>query len=282
MIAVKQTTDSVIVRLTSAITTNDVECFASFRVESSSDIVPDRIADSTDGSGDFVLISSPSSGQKHLCDYANIYNADTVSAQVAIIYDANGTEITLHKVTLAPGEKTEYTAESGWQTYNTAGSVKTSVNPGLVPVTSDEQMVILETNVTNNEAVANTLKDVTGLSFDVLGGTLYEFEFYGFYTSAASTTGSRWVINGPTVALLAYESQYTLSASAITQNQALSTYNQPASCNATSITSGNTFRIQGWIQPSTDGTVQLRFASEVSASAIVCKAGSWVKYRQLT
>ena len=282
MIPITQTTDALKIVLTASVTTNQLSFLVAYRDDAGSSVTAVRNADDTNNTTAVNLIPSPSSGHKHLCDYINIFNSDTASAQVTVYFDANGTQITMHKVTLAPGERTEYTAESGWNTYNTSGSIKTSVNPGLVPVTSSEQMVILETDVVNNEAVANTLKDVTGLSFDVVAGSQYYFEFIGFYTSAATTTGSRWVINGPTVSALGYESQYTLSATAITQNQGLTSYNQPASSSASSIAAHNTFILRGWITPATDGTVQLRFASEVSASAITCKAWSFVRYIQLT
>jgi hypothetical protein len=39
--------------------------------------------------------------------------------------------------------------------------------------------------------------------------------------------------------------------------------------------------VTGVIQPSANGTLVARFASEVSSSAIVAKAGSFVLYQQI-
>lgn len=136
----------------------------------------------------------------------------------------------------------------------------------------------LASPVTNNNAVANTIADVTGLSFPVTTGLRYKFYFYITYTSAATTTGSRWAINGPSTTELNYFSKYTLTATSETTNYAVA-YNIPAASNASSLTAGNVARIEGIIKPSADGTVTARFASEISGSAVVALAGlSYVEY----
>jgi hypothetical protein len=141
---------------------------------------------------------------------------------------------------------------------------------------------VLTSDVTNNNATANTIADVTGLSFSVTSGLTYKFKFFIAYTSAATTTGSRWSINGPTNTFLYYTSTYSLTATSITNNQGLSTYDVPAASNATSAATGsNVTVIEGIIKPSANGTVIARFASEVSGSAIVAKTGSYVEYKQI-
>lgn len=87
----------------------------------------------------------------------------------------------------------------------------------------------------NNNAVANTIADVTGLTFPVITGTRYQFECRIWYQAAAATTGSRWSINGPTTALLLYKSNYTLTNIADTINTYLVAYNTPAASNASSL-----------------------------------------------
>lgn len=281
MIPLTSTTDSLSIKLGAAVTLNQLQCMAVYREETSSQLVPKRNVVVTNDTTEVTLIGSPASGKTHLCDYLSIYNSDTSPSQIIVIFNDNTTEYILFKVSLSSGDKAEYTAKEGWRVISNAGSVKTALNQGASPVSSGDNMVILGSDVINNEAVANTLKDVTGLSFDVVAGGRYYFEFIGFYTSAATTTGSRWTINGPTVTALAYESQYTASTTAITQNQAQTSYNLPSASNATSAANGNIFRVAGWITPATDGTVQLRFASEISSSAITAKAGSYLKYIQL-
>lgn len=140
--------------------------------------------------------------------------------------------------------------------------------------------IALAADVTNNNSSANTIADVTALEFPVASGSVYWFRFVIFYTAAATTTGSRWSINGPTTTFLTYRSSYSLTTTTETLNAVVTAYDTPASCNATSAaTAGNVAVIEGYIKPSAAGTVIARFASEVSSSAIVAKAGSHVQYR---
>ncbi len=135
--------------------------------------------------------------------------------------------------------------------------------------------------MSNANAVANTLADVTGLSFPVVSGTRYRFRFMIPYTAAATTTGSRWSINGPATTELSYRSEYSLTATSRTVNEGLALYNLPASANATSLLLGNLAVLEGIVKPSVNGNVVARFASEVASSAIVAKAGALVNYEAI-
>ena len=143
------------------------------------------------------------------------------------------------------------------------------------------QFVVLGSDVVNNNAVANTIADVTALSFPVVAGETYWFEFVIPYTSAATTTGSRWSINGPAApTMLNYRSEYTLAATTLTANSATA-YDIPAASNASSLTTGNLATVWGIIKPSSSGTVTARFASEISNSAITAKAGATLRYMRV-
>lgn len=143
-------------------------------------------------------------------------------------------------------------------------------------------IVYLPSNVANNNAVANTLQDVTDLSFPVYSGYLYEFEFVVKYNADATTTGSRWVVNGPASPThLNVYSYYTLTATSQTTNF-VSAYNAPSGSNASSLTTNNRAIIQGEIRPSANGTLQLRFACEVAgptATITALATYSYVKWR---
>jgi hypothetical protein len=135
--------------------------------------------------------------------------------------------------------------------------------------------VVLASDVTNNNASANTIADVTGLSFSVTAGETYWFRFVCDYTAAAGATGSRWSVSGPgSPTRLSYQSTYSLTTTTQTLNTGLTAYDLPAASNATSpTTTGNLAVVEGYITPSADGTVVARCASEVGSSAIVAKAG---------
>ena len=141
-----------------------------------------------------------------------------------------------------------------------------------------QTVVTLASDVVNNNATANTIADVTGLSFPVVSGRTYRFSALVYYTAAATTTGSRWSINGPTTSMLAFTSRYGATATTETFNYATA-YNAPASVNVSSpATTGNIALIDGVLTPSANGTVVVRFSSEVSSSAITAKAGSTLTY----
>lgn len=123
--------------------------------------------------------------------------------------------------------------------------------------------------------------DVTGLQFPVVAGTRYWFRFVIPYSAAATTTGSRFGINGPAVTVIRYRSEYTLTATSRTINDGMTAYNLPAAANATSLAEGNVAVIEGVITPSANGSVIARFASEVNASAITVRAGACVFWRAL-
>lgn len=158
------------------------------------------------------------------------------------------------------GSATQYLSADGTFKTPAGGSYRT-----LVTLASDQ----------TNSTV--TIANVTGLSFAVTSGTTYRFYIVIPYTAAATTTGSRWTLTGPANTLFSYTSKYTLTATTQTVNYA-SANDIPAAANASSLTAGNVCIIEGIITPSASGTLQVRFASEVAASAIVAKAGSTLEY----
>lgn len=153
------------------------------------------------------------------------------------------------------------------------------IEPGGVPWLLPA-LVGITASVVNNHATANTLQDVTGLQFPVQNGKRYRFRFMIPYTAAATGTGSRWTLNGPSVSQLNYTSRYPTAATTETVNHH-STFNAPSGCNASSLAAGNLATIEGTLTAAADGDVIARFASEVSGSAITALAGAHVEYTEL-
>jgi hypothetical protein len=144
--------------------------------------------------------------------------------------------------------------------------------------------VSLGAAVTNNNAVANTMQDVTGLSFAVTAARIYRFKFVAQYSADAATTGSRWSVSGPATTFLQYRSEYALTATSRTVNDGLGgAYDSPAACNASSASTAarNMAIVEGTIVPSADGTLVMRFASEVAGAAITASAYSSVEYEEV-
>lgn len=226
------------------------------------------------------IIESPGPGASRKPDFICIYNADTSNHTVNLLVLIGGATRILTSVILGSKERMEYTEKNGIQCFAVNGGVKMAqVSGSNNPALNTLNLVTLSLDVVNNNAVANTIQNVTGLSFDVVAGQTYYFEFTINYTAAATATGSRWSITGPSFTRLDYTSEYTLTATTKTVNN-LGAYDLPAASNATSLAAGNICTIWGFITPSANGTVTARFASEVLSSAITAKAGSilrWVR-----
>jgi hypothetical protein len=280
MIGLNATNKSIEVVLDAA-SVAPLDCAASWRVIQAADASTNDTLAGTNGTTAVNLVPAPASGERHLVEFLSVYNSNSASSVVTIRADIGGTKRVLIRAVLAQFERLEYAEGRGWAVYASSGAIKHSLNQGTSPAQSGLQRVVLGADVTNNNAVANTIADVTGLSFPVIAGNRYAFRFVIDYTAAATTTGSRWTLNGPAFTRLAYSSQYSLTATSSTFNEAVA-YAIPAASSASSAnTTGNVAIIEGFIQPSANGDVIARFASEIASSAIVAKVGSYVDYAQL-
>jgi hypothetical protein len=282
MIILSEITDRLQVVLAGSVTTNQLSCMASWRDVTTTTFTPGRSLVVTNNTTDVNIVSSPTTDTQRIIDFLSIYNADTVNATVTIKLDVNGTDYTLWRGILGTGEMLQYNDKSGFTCMTIAGAIKQSQMWGSNnPAINSLNVVVLAADVTNNNATANTIADVTGLSFAVTAGQTYWFEFVIPYTAAATTTGSRWSISGPgSPTMLNYRSEYTLTATTTTVNSATA-YDIPAASNASSLTTGDVATIWGIIRPSGDGVVIARFASEISASAIVAKAGATLRWMRI-
>lgn len=281
MLVLDATTDNIQAVLGGSVTTNQMQCMSSWRDITTTAYTPGKTITNTNNTTDVNVVPAPGSNTQRVVDFLSIYNKDTVSQTLTLKFDANGTEYILYSGTLNTGERLEYSA-AGFNTYTSTGGVKSQSTTGMVTSTT-ENIVLLGGDVVNNNVTPNTIQDVTALSFAVTSGHMYWFKFSIPYTSAATTTGSLWTINGPVApTLLSYRSTYSLAATTQTQNSA-EAYDIPVASNATTSPVGSGIAtIEGFINPSADGTVIARFASEITASAITAKAGAIVRWRQLT
>jgi len=286
MIVLAATTDRIEMLLGGTVATNQLSGMASYRDLTTSAFTPGRTIANTNNATAVEIAPAPAASTTRVIDYLSIFNTDTASATVTVRFNANGTTYTLSKVTLAAGEKLEYSEGVGFQVIATTGAVKQSINQGAnaAPGTSFSS-VILGGDVTNNNAVANTIADVTGLSASFTADKVYWFKFVIYYTAAATTTGSRWCVRASAglATNLSFTSEYSLTSTTTTRNANVQGFDLPAGSNATSAATANNMAVlEGYFRPTADCTFIARFASEVAGSAIVAKAGSVLFYQQLT
>jgi hypothetical protein len=117
MIILTSTSDKLQVVLAGAVTTNQLQCYASFRDVGAASYTPDCLDSVTNDTTDVSVVTSPGTGLKRVVDYVSVWNTDTVAATVTIKYeDGVGTETTLWKGTLAAGAGVEYVEGAGFRT----------------------------------------------------------------------------------------------------------------------------------------------------------------------
>lgn len=277
-------THKLVVVLASAHTTSALHVITTFRDITTSAYTPGVQVASTNGTSDVTITDAPLALTQRVTDTVSVMNRDTVSHTVTIKLETSiGTQHVLCRCVLAANERLEYSDGQGFRVLDANGVPKhSSVNVSATTVGS-LNTVVLGSDVTNNNGTANTIQDVTGLSFACVAGERYWFKAIIHYTAAATTTGSRWSINGPASPTeLRYRSEYSLTATTRTLNDGLSAYDAPAASNATSAATGSNIAIiEGFITPSSNGTFIVRFASEVLSSAIVAKAGSVLQWQRV-
>lgn len=272
MLLLASTSDLLSVVTSGAVTT---DVHASWLDLNGSTVTPGRTNTAITTATTTTVVASPIASTMRTVKTLCVRNKHASSAQTVTVLHSDGTTIVeLVQAILSAGDALCYDEHAGFTVRDLYGRVK-SRSDGLVSASVNTiNTVVLGSDVTNNNASANTIADVTALSFAVTAAQKYWFRFVIPYTAAATTTGSRWSISGPgSPTLLHYRSTYTLTATSNTFNSATA-YDIPAASNASSLTAGNIAIVEGFIVPSGNGTVIARFASEVSSSAIVAKAGA--------
>jgi hypothetical protein len=231
-----------------------------------------------------TVLSAPAASTVRRAVGLYISNTHATTASTVALEVYNGTTAyQLYEVTLAAGWLLFVGEDGRPAVFDNTGRALGNDSLGNGPAAVNSlNLVVLASDVVNNNATANTMQDVTGLSFPVSASETYWFEFYCLYNAAAGATGSRWSINGPSASLIAYESRYSLTSTTETVNQSQIAYDLPAASNATSpsTTNANTAIVRGFVRPTVSGNIIARFASEVSSSSITAKAGSlcqWVR-----
>ena len=282
MLILTQTTDKIQVRLSGTVASAQLQCYSSYRDSTSSSIIPGRTVVLTNNTTYVDIVPSPSASTSRSVEYLSVYNSDTASATVTFSVNDNGTIYEINIATISAGQKVEYQAGVGFRVLDELGSEESALAYYDTQLTTGWDFDILTTDVTNSNASANTMQDITGLSFPVTSGKTYWFRFVILFTSAAAGNGNRFSINGPATSFLAYQSlQISSTTTAGLNISGMTSYDLPALSSATSPIVGGSPWLEGIATFSASGTLIGRFASELANTAIVAKAGSVVYYKQL-
>lgn len=215
------------------------------------------------------IIATPGASTTRNVKTITIRNKDaSASVPVTVVYDANGTDYELHKVTLAPGELLEYIEGVGFFTVKNTAKFNQ-----LRYVTSNSV-----------HATAATFAGITGLSFDVISGRTYRIICHLYHISNATTTGAQFAIGGVTMTsmVLGSISTVTNSATAATMSTGVVTAVDTAVVVQTTGAAANApTLLSGWFQPSASGTLLVKATSEVTvASGLTVLKGSWANVQE--
>ncbi len=236
-----------------------------------------------------TIVSSPGSSTYRSVKSIIIRNRSSLlESRVTVIHRANGsTDAQMVSVSLQGGDTYCYTEHDGWKyiraPYGVMGSVGT--RSWVTPTAGVLYTHVLTENISNAHVTANRLIDCRELQFPVVEDCRYWFCFNIMYTAAATGTGARFSIYGPgSTTALRYQLENSLTTTSKTNVEGNAAYDLPAASNATSAaTGGNIAFVEGFVDtPTTNDFIYLRFASEVTVSAITILKGSCVSWQRVT
>lgn len=123
-------------------------------------------------------------------------------------------------------------------------------------------------------STSTTFANVADLTASVALGETVTFEFFVFYTTAATTTALQLAVNGPTASTVRYavETATTATAIHVAAQTGYDANTNPATGGGATVL---TARVFGTVTATVAGTLALRMRSEVAGSAATVLAGSW-------
>lgn len=247
----------------------NIDVLASWADLNGTTVTPDRKPTAITTATTTDIVPTPGASTTRNVRTIFIRNKDaSASVPVTVVFDNNGTDYELHKVTLAPGEMLEYIEGVGFFTVKNTAKF-------------NEYRYVTSNSV---HATAATFAGITGLSFSVLSGRTYALEGALFHISNATTTGAQFAIGGVTMTamVLGAISTVTNSATAATMSTGVATAVDTAVVVQTTGAAANaTTLIQGWFQPSASGTLLVKATSEVTvANGLTVLKGSWCQVRE--
>lgn len=192
----------------------------------------------------------------------------SLSCDVTVIVNISATLYELHKATLRASEALEYIEGLGFFT--------------LAPGRLDRRLRVASDVVNATTAFA----DVTGLTCPVQNGKTYNFEAHLIHVNNATTTGSQFGINGPSLSNVHVATIDTVTPSvtgAALSAGAATAVNTAATAQTTGSTTNRLGILSGVFTAGADGTFAIRCASEVAVAAgLTVRAGSWCHLWEMT
>lgn len=211
------------------------------------------------------ILGAPSASETRNAKTINIRNTHaSLSNDVTVQFNQNGTLYELFKATVPAGSTLQYIEGVGWFI---AG------NTFLL----DAKRVVSADSV---HATAATFADVTDLQVSVEANKKYNFESHLYHISNATTTGAQFGVNGPSGTYRIGSIDVVLnSATAATMAAGnAGAVNTAAIVETTGAATEATAILSGYVATTAAGTFSIRATSEVTVAAgLTVKVGSWLR-----
>lgn len=215
-------------------------------------------------------VSAPGASNTRNVKQMTIRNKDaSATTDVTVQLNANGTLYELHKVSLSPGDMLQYIE-----------------GVGFFEITNVSRLNEAKYVTADYVNATTSFTSITGLSWSVKSGKVYAFEACLMHIENATTTGAQFAIGGVAMTFMQAASLQAQTAAAGTTSAIIQSGAVAAVDTAVIVaTAGQTSILPTWFagsfQPSADGTLVLKGASEVAVAAgLTVKKGSWALVRE--
>ena len=189
MLILATTTDKIQVLLTSAVTTNQLDCIATYKDISTtaySGSSPTLVT--TNNTTAVDLVPAPASNVQRIVDFISVYNADTVNAVVTVRINRNGSTGVLFKCTLATNELLVYVEGKGWNIHSSSGLSKQSLLYDNSNITSNPNYII---NSAFQVAQATSATIIAGTAVPIASSGYPVFDSWFCYSVGGNPTLSQ-------------------------------------------------------------------------------------------
>lgn len=178
----------------------------------------------------------------------------------------------------------QYIEIMGYKIETGAGTLALTTAYGTISLISsgppgDTSITYTKLTGSLSSTTTTTLGDVTGLSFAVLSGVYYKFRFDIVYRAAATTTGLKVSVTIPAATIFSAFADTPVSTAAdgtanIFRGWITSSDDPVIGTGTPAIATDYIATIEGVLLPSANGTLQARYASEVSGSSVTVRQAS--------
>ena len=233
-------------------------------------VTPGRTGTAIASAATTTIVATPAASTTRNVKTITIYNKDaSLSCDVTVNYNANGTLYALCKITLQTGEVLEYIEGVGFFVLKNTAKF--------------DQLLYVTANSVH--ATAASFATITGLSCPVIAGNRYAFYCCLIAITNATTTGAQFAIGGVAMTDMVVGGRSVLlgSATAASTNTTgvVTAVDTAVMAQTTGAAANQPHEMAGSFQPSASGTFSIKATSEVTVAAgLTVLKGSYLWLRQ--